>query len=154
MKKKNKNEIYDNLPLGLRNKLIMEMYKDVIHNFIFFKYFNNPDFIIRVLLAFKPNVYSKNEKLVNEGDYIEEIFFVKRGSLSLEIPLPIIIKNETIKEIKSIKTKDNLKLNLLKNISSIPTLNKDIPEIIDIFNKSSLKKDKNYKKIEEEILPQ
>ena len=130
------------------------MYKDVIHNFIFFKYFNNPDFIIRVLLAFKPNVYYKNERLVNEGDYIEEIFFVKRGSLSLEIPLPIIIKNETIKEIESIKAKDNLKLSLLKNISSIPTLNKDIPEIIDIFNKSSLKKDKNYKKIEEEILPQ
>ena len=51
---KDKNEIIDNLPMVLRNKLIMEMYKDIINNFIFFKNFNNTDFIIQVILALKP----------------------------------------------------------------------------------------------------
>jgi len=59
------------------------MYKDIINNFIFFKNFNNSDFIIRVILALKPIQASKNERLVNEGDYIEEIIFVQKGRFSL-----------------------------------------------------------------------
>ena len=58
------------------------MYKDIIHNFIFFKKFYNTDFIIQVILALKPIQALRNEKLVKEGEYIEEIFFVKRGVLS------------------------------------------------------------------------
>ena len=34
---RDKNEIIDNLPIGLRTTLIMEMYKPIIDNFIFFK---------------------------------------------------------------------------------------------------------------------
>ena len=33
---KDKNEIIDNLPMALRNKLIMEMYRNIINHFIFF----------------------------------------------------------------------------------------------------------------------
>ena len=101
--KRDKNDIVDNLPIGLRNKLIMEMYRGIINNFVFFKNFDNTDFIIRVILAFKPIQATKNERLVNEGDYIEEIIFVKRGSLALEIPLPVVIKDETLQSIQSLK---------------------------------------------------
>ena len=43
----------------------------------------------------------KNEKLVNEGDYLEEIVFVKKGSLSLELPLPILLDEKEIDDINS-----------------------------------------------------
>ena len=64
------------------------MYKPIIENFIFFKNFNNTDFIVRVLMCFKPILSLKNDILVKEGDYIEEILFVKKGNLSLQLPLP------------------------------------------------------------------
>ncbi len=60
--------------LVLKNNLIIEMYKNIIDNF---KSFENTDFIIRVILAFKPFQASNNERLVNEV----EIFFVKRVNL-------------------------------------------------------------------------
>ena len=45
-------------------------------------------------MAFSPILSLKNEKLVNEGDYIEEIIFVKRGDLALELPLPIYVNDK------------------------------------------------------------
>ena len=99
--KKDKNQLIDTLPIALRNKLIIEMYKDVINNFIFFKKYSNTDFIIRVILELKPYIGVHNERLVKEGEYIEEILFVKKGILSLEIPLPIAIKDETLKKLST-----------------------------------------------------
>ena len=96
---RDKNEIIDNLPIGLRTKLIMEMYKPIIENFIFFKTYNSSDFVLRVILAFRPIFSIKNEKLVNEGDYLEEIIFVKRGILALELPLPILFDKKELEEI-------------------------------------------------------
>ena len=112
---KDKNEIIDNLPSGLRNKIIIEMYRDVINNFIFFKKFDNTDFVIQVILAMKPIQASHNERLVNEGEYIEEIYFVKRGILSLEIPLPVIMKEETIQKMETIKIQKTQKRFGIKN---------------------------------------
>ena len=108
--KEDNNEIIDNLPIGLRNKLIMEMYRDVINNFVFFKNFNNADFIIRVLLAFKPLQALKNERLLNEGDYIEEIIFVKRGRLSLNLPLPVVVKDKTLQKMETLRAKTTFRL--------------------------------------------
>ena len=85
--KKDKNIIVDSLPLRLRNTLIYEMYKQDIQNFIFFKSFDNKDFVVKVLLAFKPILASKYDVLVKEGDYIAEVIFVKTGILSLEIAI-------------------------------------------------------------------
>lgn len=86
--KKDRNVILDSLPIGLRNNMIYQMYKPIIENFIFFKNFNNTDFIVKVIMSFKPVLGVKNDILVNEGDYLEEIFFVKKGNLSLQLPLP------------------------------------------------------------------
>ena len=39
--KKDKHLLFDCIPYSLKNKLIMEMYKPLIQNFIFFKDINN-----------------------------------------------------------------------------------------------------------------
>ena len=101
------NELIDNLPIGLRSTLIMEMYKPVINNFIFFKTFNSSDFIIKVIMAFRPILSLKNEKLINEGDYIEEIVFVKKGTLALELPLPIYVSDKEIEGYLTRKSTGN-----------------------------------------------
>jgi hypothetical protein len=41
----------------------------------------------------------KGEKLVNVGDYIEEIIFVKKGALSLELPLPVYFEDKYIENL-------------------------------------------------------
>ena len=94
--KKLKTIIFDCLPVGLKNNLISEMYKPIIKNFIFFKNFQNTDFIVRVILAFKPILAYKNDILVNEGDMIEDIMFVKRGILSVELPINMTNPQENI----------------------------------------------------------
>ena len=88
----NYNTIYDNLPIMLRNQLILEMYKPIIETFVFFKNFDNPDFILKVILRLKPFNGIRGERLVNDGDFIEEIIFVKRGTLVVEFPIPIVLK--------------------------------------------------------------
>lgn len=128
--KKDKKEIIDNLPLSLRNLLIMEMYKSIINNFVFFKNFDNSDFIIQVILALKPLQVTKGEKLVNEGDYLEDIIFVKRGSLSLEIPLPLVIKDETIQTLQN----NNSTFNFTKSLTTTKTFAPDKIEYGDTNN--------------------
>ena len=133
---KDKNEIMDNLPIGLRTTLIMEMYKPIINNFIFFKTYSSSDFIIKVILAFRPILVMKNEKLVNEGDYIEEIVFVKRGSLSLELPLPVLLKDKDIENI-NIFNRRNTILNMQFThypLKTNITENYQKPKIIDFTN--------------------
>jgi hypothetical protein len=89
------------LPVTLKNNLIVEMYKPIIKNFIFFKSFQNTDFIVRVILSFKPVLALKNDILVNEGDIVEDIMFVKKGILSVELPLNILDPEENIKKYLS-----------------------------------------------------
>ncbi len=87
--KKQKNIIFDCLPVSLKNDLISEMYKPIIKNFIFFKNFQNKDFIVLVIFAFKAIMAYKNDILVTEGDIMEDIMFVKKGVLSVELPINI-----------------------------------------------------------------
>ena len=100
--KKLKNIIFDCLPIGLKNNLISEMYKPIINNFIFFKNFQNTDFIVRVILAFKPIIAYKNDILVNDGDMVKDIIFVAKGVLSIELPINMANQQENIdKYLKS-----------------------------------------------------
>ena len=85
--KLDKKIIFESLPLGLTNLLIYEMYKPIINNFVFFKNFDNIDFIVKVILNFNPILSVRNDILIKEGDFVEEIIFIKRGRLSLELPL-------------------------------------------------------------------
>ena len=42
------------MPIILRNQLFLEMYKPMIETFVFFKNFDNPSFILKVILCLKP----------------------------------------------------------------------------------------------------
>ena len=39
------------------------------------------------MLSFRPILAIKNDILVNEGDFVEDIIFVKKGVLSVELAL-------------------------------------------------------------------
>ena len=94
-----KNIIIDCLPVNLSNLLVFEMYKPIIENFVFFKNFDNVDFIVKVILNFKPILAVKNDMIIKEGDFVEDIIFVKKGKLSLELPLDSNPKNNNLQTI-------------------------------------------------------
>ena len=71
----NPNVILDILPSTLKKQLIFAMYRPIIKNFILFKTCTNEDFIMKVLTCFRPGVSLKNERILNRGDYIEEMIF-------------------------------------------------------------------------------
>ena len=96
-----KNIIIDCLPINLSNLLVYEMYKPIINNFIFFKNFDNVDFIVKVILNFKPILAEKNDILIKTGDLVEDIIFVKKGKLSLELPLDLNPKVQKTKTIRA-----------------------------------------------------
>jgi hypothetical protein len=63
------------------------MYEPIILNFVFFKNFDNKDFIVKVLFCFKPILAIKNDILIKDGDFVEDIIFVKKGKISIELPV-------------------------------------------------------------------
>ena len=83
--RKDKHLLFDCLPYSLKNKLIMEMYKPIIKNFVFFKDNDNSDFVVKVVSSLKPLISIKGDILIEEGDYIKEIIFVKKGIIGLSI---------------------------------------------------------------------
>ena len=84
--------LIEELPISLKNILVYNMYEPIIKNFIFFKNFDNKDFIVRVIFCFKPILAIRNDILIKDGDFIEDIIFVKRGKISLELPIKICEK--------------------------------------------------------------
>ena len=93
--KYNINYILDSLPLSLKNNVIIEMYKPIIKNFHFFKSFQNSDFFVKIVTSLKPVLSIKDDILVQEGDVIEDIIFIKRGVLSLEICIDLDCPQES-----------------------------------------------------------
>ena len=105
--------VLDSLPSSIQNNLIIEIYKPIIKNFLFFKYFENSDFFVKIVTSMKPILSMKDDILVHEGDIIEDIIFIKKGRLSLEADINLDdsknIFNDQFKETNS--------------ISNIPTIN-------------------------------
>ena len=117
---KNKQTIIiDSLPYTLKNSLIIEMYKPIINNFIIFKGLQNSNCIVQLVKAFKPIYSIKNDILIQEGDFIEEIIFVKTGVISLEIGIDFNRPKESILQyLYRIRQKDNISFNSVKNNST------------------------------------
>jgi hypothetical protein len=92
------NTLLSELPISIRNEIMYHMYRDLIDSFIFFKNFDNLDFINRVLLTLKPIKGIRNEILLKEGDLVEETIFVRRGILSLEVNINLTQMNKTKEE--------------------------------------------------------
>ena len=90
--------ILESLPLSLQNNLIIEIYKPIIKNFQFFKSFENSDFFVKIVTSLQPILSMKDDILIQEGDIIEDIIFIKNGVLTLEI---IIDLNNPKKSIES-----------------------------------------------------
>ena len=81
------NSLIESLPFALKNNILFTMYKTTITNFKFFKKNNNSVFIAEVLNNFIPSVSKKNEFLAFEGEILEEIYFIKDGTISLNAAL-------------------------------------------------------------------
>ena len=103
--KKDKQLLFQCLPYSLKNKLIMEMYRPIIKNFIFFKDIDNSDFIVKVATSLKPLISIKGEILIQEGDFIKEIFFIKKGMIGLNICI----------DLNNPETSINKYINLINN---------------------------------------
>ena len=91
----NVDYILDSLPLSLKNNVIIDMYKPIIKNFHFFKSFQNSDFFVKIVTSLKPVLSVKNDILIQEGDVIEDIIFIKKGVLSLEICIDLDCPQES-----------------------------------------------------------
>ena len=93
-----KNIILESLPNSLKNTLIIEMYKAYINGFSFFKDIENKEFIVQIISKLNPIIGIKGDILIQEGEYIEEIIFIKDGTLSLELWLDMYSPEESIRK--------------------------------------------------------
>ena len=108
--KSDKNFILVDLSLTLRNNLLLTLYDYVIKNFVFFKNLNYTDFIIQILLKLKRIIAGYNDVLFKDGEFIEEVIFIKNGKVSLNDPVNLY-------EVYDFKTKDETnKLGILKKM--------------------------------------
>ena len=78
------NILINSLPYYLQNSVLLQIHKNEINNFRFFRHIDNSDFILKVLTHFIPIFSKQNIVLVGEGELFENIFFIKNGRLSLE----------------------------------------------------------------------
>ena len=83
-KKYEYNILVNSLPYYLQNSILLQIYKNEIDKFTFFRGCDNSDFILKILTHFIPIFSKKDIVLVGEGEYYENIFFIKDGKLSLE----------------------------------------------------------------------
>ena len=121
--KKDKQLLFQNLPYYLKNILIMQMYKPIIQNFIFFKDIDNSDFIVKVATSLKPLISVKGDVLIQEGDFIKEILFVKKGVMGLAISINLKRPEHSIQKYYDLIEIDK-EVSLLKTSMSKRTNNK------------------------------
>ena len=98
--------VLDSLPASIQNNLIIEIYKPIIKNFLFFKYFENSDFFVKIVTSMKPILSMKDDILVHEGDVIEDIIFIKKGRLSLEVDINLDGPKNNVEE--NLKTSNSI----------------------------------------------
>ena len=96
--KKDKNILFDCLPYSMKNKLIIEMYKPIINSFVFFKDIGNSDFIVKVVTSLKPILSIKGDIVIEEGDFIKEIIFVKKGIINLNLSINLKDPESSLKK--------------------------------------------------------
>ena len=123
--RKDKSILFDCLPYSLKNKLILEMYKPSIKDFVFFKDIENSDFIVKVVTTLKPLISFKNDILIQEGDFIKEIFFVKKGVLTLNITIDRNNIEESLKKYITINDIGMINITYAPQFLSKNTMNLD-----------------------------
>ena len=138
--------ILESLPSSIQNNLIIEIYKPIIKNFQFFKSFENSDFFVKIVTSLKSVLTLKDDILIEEGQSIEDIIFIKNGVLTLEILIDLNMPKKSIEShlkttgMECFKNISNRKFSMLMNLS---TLNKIYqPE----FSKKIFEEDPTNKK--------
>ena len=144
--KNDKSILFDCLPYAIKNKLILEIYKPFINNLVFFKGVENSDFIVKVVTSLKPLLSFKNNILIQEGDFIKEIFFVKKGVLLLNITIDKENMEESLKKYIDVNELGNIK------IAYMPAVMRRSTTILDnnvdnmYIGQKEMKKNNNDKK--------
>lgn len=94
--KLDKNYLIKDLPsASIKNDLTCIVFQDLINSFKLFKHIkvydrskrytlNSPEFAVRVLTCLKSMQLKKDELLIEQGEYFEELIIIKRGMLSIE----------------------------------------------------------------------
>ena len=96
-----------------------------IMNFQFFKSFENSDFFVKIVTSLKPILSMKDDILIQEGDIIEDIIFIKKGVLTLEIIMDLNDQKKSIQShlemtgLSCFKSISNQKFTKLINYNSL-----------------------------------
>ena len=146
--KVNLKYILESLPLSLQNNLIIEIYKPLIQNFQFFKTFENSDFFVKIVTSLKPILSIRGDLLIQEGDVIEDIIFIKNGVLSLEILIDLNSPKKSIEFHLKLTENDyfnNISYNKLNALRTLNTLNTTKTNIFKAATRISHFVSKNYK---------
>lgn len=83
----NKNEKYtfiNDIPAKLRTELLTEMYKDIVGSFSFLSNCST-EFVSKIVFCMRPMRAFKKEYLVIEGENLNEVYFVRRGVISVHL---------------------------------------------------------------------
>ena len=91
--------LINGVPDAIKNDLLLKIYSNVINGFIIFKNVNNSNFVLQVLTSFIPITSKKEEIIILEGELIQNVIFVKDGTLSIFLSrkkLKIIITQENL----------------------------------------------------------
>ena len=106
------NLLVTNLPYTLKNQIIFIIYGSVIKKFKFFNDCENSDFILRALTSFIPLSTKKGAFIIQEGEIIDNIVFVREGRLSLVATIDLDNPLQSIENYMSEKFEDiNEKMN-------------------------------------------
>ena len=75
----------NSLPKSVKLNLEKYLYNNISHNLYFFKNINNKSYIYEVCKVLKKQIYNEKIYLLTAGNIIEEMFFVAKGSLLINL---------------------------------------------------------------------
>jgi hypothetical protein len=170
--KKEKFSFINELPTRLKNNLLINMYREVIRNFRFLNE-NSREFTSKVVFMMKPLRMYFKEYIITEGEFLEEVIFVRHGYMSLhlgkyyeEVKLMEVRKNEHFGDIlvlSNLRSPVTIKIGskscdlLIIKKQDLLEIAADFPEsieeifLISSFNYSSLMDIIEYKKRKIEV---
>ena len=82
--KAEKNSFINDLPSRIRIQLLANMHREMIQNSIFFKE-HSLEYASKVVYLMKPIRAMKKERIINKGEYLVEIFFIRHGRISIHL---------------------------------------------------------------------
>ena len=122
--------LINGVPDAYKKDLLIKIYSNVINGFNIFKEVNNSNFIYNILTSFIPIQAKKEEIIILEGEFIENIVFVKDGRVSMEISIDLndpynSIQKYLEKNFIGISRKEELQnynyMNRVNSVLTVPT---------------------------------